>query len=114
MAPVKSASIPAIASAMAVKSRPKKSGSVSKVKGDAKPAKAAAPRSAPRRGSPEERQQNRNYGILILCWSLILSSVINYYVIGPNELTDIGGMLASLVIAGGGIAFAWFGFLSKS
>ena len=92
----------------------KKSGSVSKVKGDAKPAKAAAPRSAPRRGSPEERQQNRNYGILILCWSLILSSVINYYVIGPNELTDIGGMLASLVLTGGGIAFAWFGFLSKS
>jgi hypothetical protein len=56
----------------------------------------AAPKKVVRRNEPisdEERQQNKQYGIIAICWSLIALAVIDWFVITPSTFGDMMTLL---------------------
>lgn len=78
----------------------------------AAPTKSAA-KAPPRRGpvSEDEKKQQKSIGIIIICWSVIASYLIDNFALTPGTFFDLYTFLIYGTVVPIAAAVAWFGFM---
>ncbi len=76
------------------------------------PAKGAAKAARPTRASSaEEKKQNKSIGIILICWSIIGTYLLDNFVVTPGAFFDFYTFLMALVIIPSVSLFAYFNYL---
>lgn len=96
---------PGVRNEAAAKAKSGKASAKAPAKGAAKPARPT------RASSAEEKKQNKSIGIILICWSIIGTYLLDNFVVTPGLFFDFYTFLLALVVIPSVSLFAYFNYL---